>query len=119
MKDFYEPASVFGDKSDGISQGLGQVGGLLLTGGLGNAAGLGMAGTSALTTGTTFLSGTGRGMSQAYEEGASDKKAFKYGLIAGAVTSGIAQSGYVPGMKQGSFREATSQGRFDNWLIIQ
>lgn len=102
---------MFGDKSDGISQGLGQVGGMLLTGGLGNAAGLGMAGTSALTTGTTFLSGTGRGMSQAYEEGASDKKAFKYGLIAGAVTSGIAQSGYVPGMKQGSFREATSQGR--------
>ncbi|MEE1517991.1 MAG: hypothetical protein UF228_10390 [Lachnospiraceae bacterium] len=50
-------------------------------------------------------------MSQAYEEGASDKKAFKYGLIAGAVTSGIAQRGYVPGMKQGSFREATSQGR--------
>ena len=211
MKEFYEPASVFGDKSDGISQGLGQVGGMLLTGGLGSAAGLGMAGTTALTTGTTFLSGAGRGMSQAYEEGASDRNAFKYGLIsgageaasellfaglgkgvnalgygkgllgfddalakkasnlvtnrigknlielgvkagaegteevisgivsavgkklsympekdlkelikdeklldqfiAGAVTSGIAQSGYVPGMKSGSFREATSQNR--------
>ncbi|MEE1517990.1 MAG: hypothetical protein UF228_10385 [Lachnospiraceae bacterium] len=34
---------MFGDKSDGIAQGLGQVGGMLLTGGLGNAAGLGMA----------------------------------------------------------------------------
>lgn len=32
-------------------------------------------------------------------------------FIAGAVTSGIAQSGYVPGMTQGSLREANKAGR--------
>lgn len=31
-------------------------------------------------------------------------------FIAGAITSGIAQSGYVPGMKQGSLREANKTG---------
>lgn len=32
-------------------------------------------------------------------------------FIAGAVTSGIAQSGYIPGMQQGSLREANAAGR--------
>lgn len=32
-------------------------------------------------------------------------------FVVGAVTSGIAQSGYIPGMKQGSLREANAAGR--------
>lgn len=215
---FYKPAenitdkySVLGNKADSVVEGIGQVGGIILTAGIGAGAGLGSAGVTALTTGVNFASSAGSGMSQAYQEGASDKDALKYGLISGAgeaasellfaglgkgvnalgygkgllslddalakkasnlvssrigknlvelgvkagaegteevisgvvsavgkklsympekdlkeliedeqlldqfivgaITSGIAQSGYVPGMKNGSFRETTSQNR--------
>lgn len=215
---FYKPAenitdkySVLGNKADSVVEGIGQVGGVILTAGIGAGAGLGSAGVTALTTGVNFASSAGSGMSQAYQEGASDKDALKYGLISGAgeaasellfaglgkgvnalgygkgllslddalakkasnlvssrigknlvelgvkagaegteevisgvvsavgkklsympekdlkeliedeqlldqfivgaITSGIAQSGYVPGMKNGSFRETTSQNR--------
>lgn len=91
----FEPAneavskySVLGNKSDAITQGLGQVGGLILTGGVGAAAGLGAVGTTALTTGVTFGSSFGGGMSEAYEAGASDKEAVIYGAIKGGIDAG-------------------------------
>lgn len=210
-EDYVNKSSVLGGRSDAISQGLGQVAAIILTGGAAGAAGLGTAGTTAVTTAVTGLSSMGSGMSQAYQEGATDGEAVAYGAIAGtaealtefifagmgksvkalgfskglssaddilakklsskissqlgknlvelgvkagaegteevlsgiaqafgkkltykseeeisklikderlfdqfltgAITSGIAQSGVVPGMKAGSFREATKAGR--------
>jgi len=80
--------SVLGDTSDSITQGLGQVGTILLTGGLGSAGGLSVAGTTALTTGTMGLSSMGSGMSDAYNDNATDGEAFAYGLSKGAIDAG-------------------------------
>ena len=76
--------SVLGRTSDAVTQGIGQVAGIIATGGLGAAAGLGAAGTTALTTGVMGLSGMGSGMSEAYKGGATDEEALKYGAAAGA-----------------------------------
>lgn len=83
-QDFLEQYSVLGNTSDAIAQGVGQVGAIILTGGVAGAAGLGAAGTTALTTGMMGVSGVGSGITEAYADGASDKEAMKYGLIAGA-----------------------------------
>ena len=90
VNDLFEPASnfldkysVIGEKGDQIPEGLGYVGGILLTGGLGAGAGLGTAGTTALTTGVTGLSGFGSGTGEAYKSGATDTEAHTYGLITG------------------------------------
>ena len=80
--------SLLGGKADNITQGLGYVGGILLTGGLGAGAGLGTAGTTALTTGLTGISGMGSGMSEAYQGGATDKEAVTFGAIAGLAEAG-------------------------------
>jgi len=80
-EDYVDQASVLGNRSDAISQGLGQVGAIILTGGA--AAGLGTAGATAVTTAVTGLSGMGSGMSQAYQAGATDGEALAYGAIAG------------------------------------
>ena len=80
--------SLLGNKADNITQGLGYVGGILLTGGLGAGAGLGTAGTTALTTGLTGISGMGSGMSEAYQGGATDKEAVTFGAIAGLAEAG-------------------------------
>lgn len=76
--------SILGRTSDSIAQGIGQVGTILLTGGIAGAAGLGAAGATAATTGVMGLSGMGSGMSEAYQGGAADGEAAAYGLIAGA-----------------------------------
>jgi hypothetical protein len=76
--------SVLARTSDAILQGVGQVGGIMATGGLGAAAGLGSVGTTALTTGTMGLSGMGSGMGEAYKGGATDGEALAYGAISGA-----------------------------------
>ena len=81
--DYLNKYSVLGRTSDAVMQGLGQVGGILATGGLGAAAELGTAGTTALTTAVTGLSGVGSGMGEAYQGGATDKEALTYGLISG------------------------------------
>ena len=86
--DFVDQYSVLGDKADMVSEGLGQVGGIILTGGLGGAAGLGTLGTSVLTTAVTGLSGAGSGMGEAYQGGATDEEAWKYGLTKGAIEAG-------------------------------
>lgn len=76
--------SMAGRTTDAISQGIGQIGSIIATGGLGKAAGLGAKAVTALTTGTMGLSGAGAGMGEAYRGGASDEEAATYGLIAGA-----------------------------------
>ena len=81
-EDFVDKSSVLGGRSDAISQGLGQVAAIILTGGAAGAS-LGATGATALTTAVTGLSGMGSGMSQAYQEGATDGEAVAYGAIAG------------------------------------
>lgn len=83
--DYVDQYSILGNKSDAVSEGLGQVAGIILTGGLGNAAGLGVKGASALTQGTLFASSMGSGMGEAYSSGASDEQAFAYGATSGAI----------------------------------
>lgn len=86
--DYLNRYSVLGRTSDAVAEGLGQVGAIILTGGLGASAGLGAAGTAALTTGTIGVSSIGSGMSEAYQGGASDEEAAVYGLISGVVNAG-------------------------------
>ena len=83
-EDYLDDYSIFGRTSDAILQGVGQVGGIMLTGGIGSAAGLGTAGVTALTSGVMGVSGMGAGMGEAYEAGATDGEATLYGAIAGA-----------------------------------
>lgn len=84
-QEWVDQYSVLGNTADSVSEGLGQVAGIILTGGLGEAAGLTSAGVSALTTGTLFSSSMGGGMSEAYQGGASDEDAVKYGATVGAI----------------------------------
>lgn len=81
---YLDQYSVLGKTSEAILQGVGQVGTIIGTAGIGAAAGLGAAGTTALTTGMIGLSGTGSGIGEAYEGGATDEEAVTYGLISGA-----------------------------------
>ena len=81
---FLNRYSVAGRTTDAIAQGVGQIGSIIVTGGLGKAAGLGNAAVTALTTGSMGLSGMGSGMGEAYRGGATDEEAATYGLIAGA-----------------------------------
>ena len=83
-EDFLNQYSVLDRTSDAILQGVGQVGGIIATGGAGAAAGLGTAGTTALTTGLMGASGMGSGMGEAYQGGATDEEAALYGAISGA-----------------------------------
>ena len=82
--DFLNKYSLSGRTMDSVAEGVGQALGIMATGGLGKAVGLGAKGISAITTGTTFTSGLGSGMSEAYQEGATDEQALKYGLISGS-----------------------------------
>ena len=81
---YLDDYSVFGKTSDAILQGVGQVAGIMATGGAGAAAGFGTAGVTALTSGVMGLSGMGSGMGEAYEGGATDGEAVLYGAISGA-----------------------------------
>ena len=89
--DYLEQNSIFGRTSDAILQGIGQVGGIIATGGIAGAAagaaGLSAGATTALstaaTTGLMGLSGMGSGMGEAYEGGATDGQAVAYGAISG------------------------------------
>jgi hypothetical protein len=83
-EDYLDKYSVLGRTSDSLMQGVGQVGAIMATGGLGSAAGLGKVGVTALTTGLMGVSGAGSGMSEAYRDGANDLQAFKHGLDSGA-----------------------------------
>ena len=81
---FLNRYSVAGRTTDAIAQGVGQIGSIIATGGIGKAAGLGSKAVTALTTGTIGMSGMGSGMGEAYRSGATDEEAATYGLIAGA-----------------------------------
>jgi hypothetical protein len=76
--------SILGNTSQAILEGVGQVGTIAATGGLGELAGLGQAGIQLLTYGTMFGSSMGSGIGEAYKGGATDEEAATYGLIAGA-----------------------------------
>ena len=82
--------SLLGETSVGVAEGLGYTLGIAATAGLGEVAGLSGAGLSALTTGATFASGAGSGMSEAYNSGkdVSDLDAVTYGVMKGAVEAG-------------------------------
>lgn len=82
--DFLERYSVLGRTSDAILQGVGQVGGIMATGGIAGAAGLGSVGATLATTGLMGVSGMGSGIGEAYRAGATDQEATTYGLISGA-----------------------------------
>lgn len=77
--------SFLGEKGRGVPVALGQIGGIIATGGAGAAAGLGTFGTAALTTGVLSLSSTGSGMSEAYAGGATDAEAAVYGISKGVL----------------------------------
>ena len=83
-EDYLNQYSILGRTSDAVMQGVGQVGGIIATGGIGSAAGLGAGGVTALTTGTMGLSGMGSGIGEAYQGGATDEEAALYGAISGA-----------------------------------
>lgn len=109
-EDFVKPYTLAGGLVQQTSQALGQVGGIIATGGLGAAAGLGSLGATALTTGTMFLSSAGSNESQAYKEGATEKEAKLYGTIAGtadAITElmfgGLGKSLNIVGLNKGMF----------------
>ena len=80
---FFNQYSVAGRTTDAILEGVGQAGATMAMGGLGKVAGLGAKGVSALTTGATAVSGYGSGMSEAYQNGATDEEAVLYGVISG------------------------------------
>jgi hypothetical protein len=83
-QNYLDQYSALGRTSKSVAQGVGQMGFIMGTGGLGSAAGLGSVGTTILTTGTMGLSGMGSGMGEAYQNDATDEEALTYGLIAGA-----------------------------------
>lgn len=86
--DYLNKYSVLGRTSDAVMQGLGQVGGIILTGGVAGALGAGALGATAVTTGVMGLSSAGSGMSEAYEAGATDKEATMYGISKGIIDAG-------------------------------
>ena len=86
--DYLNQYSVLGKTSDAILQGVGQVGGIIGAGLVGGAIGLGTAGATALTTGLMGISSTGSGMSEAYQGGATDEEATKYGISKGIIDAG-------------------------------
>lgn len=78
--------SLLGDKADAVTQGVGQLGFLWATGGLGKTA----KSASAISRGTLFAMSTGSGMSEAYQGDATDGEAFAYG-VANGVTAVITE----------------------------
>lgn len=89
VSDFFEPSQKIlrestntkeDDWFEQISQGLGQAGTTILTGGLAKTPTM----ATALSTGSMFLGSAGQGEQQALQEGASSSEAFQYGLLKGA-----------------------------------
>ena len=83
---FLDGYSALGKTMDAVTEGVGQVGVNIATGGIGKAAGWGSKASALLTYGIMGASSMGSGMSEAYSNpnGATDGEAFMYGLIAGA-----------------------------------
>lgn len=73
----------------GVGQGIGQMAPALLVGQLGAAAGLGAKAVQALGTGTFIAGAGGRGVQEAYQEGASYDEGLAYGILSGALEGAI------------------------------
>lgn len=80
--------SVLGRTSDAIMQGIGQVGGIIATGGAAGALGASGGVATGITTGVMGMSSAGSGMSEAYQGNATDKEALMYGLSKGVIDAG-------------------------------
>ena len=80
--------SFLGEKSDSLAQGVGYVLPSVAVSLVAPHLGIGAVGTSALTTGGTFASSMGSGMSEAYNAGATDSEAWKYGFSSGLIEAG-------------------------------
>ena len=83
VDDYLDKYSVFGRTMDAGAEALGQIGAILLTGGLAAGAGAGAAGATAATTGVMGLSSFGSATGEAYKGGAETGEAELYGAIAG------------------------------------
>lgn len=88
VDDFNDNYSVLGSKGQQVTEGLGQMAGIMATGGLGASVGLGTKGATILTSAVTGTSSMGQGMGEAYKGGATDGEAFTYGLISGVAEAG-------------------------------
>lgn len=73
----------------GVGQGIGQMAPALLTGEIGSAAGLGGTAVQAIGTGTFMAGAGGRGVQEAYQEGASYDEGLAYGILSGALEGAI------------------------------
>lgn len=96
VENYFDKGSVLGETVDGIVQSIGYMGGIYGTAGLttlgASATGVGQealktVGTVA-STGATFTSAFGNSASEAYNEGATDSQAMRYGLISGLGEAG-------------------------------
>ena len=96
VENYFDKGSVLGETVDSIVQSIGYMGGIYGTAGLGtsgaSAAGVSQealktVGTVA-STGATFTSAFGNSASEAYNEGATDSQAMRYGLISGLGEAG-------------------------------
>lgn len=100
--------SLLGDSANALTEGLGQIGVMYATQGLGNAAGLSASATSAVTMGSIGASAAGSGMGEAYWSGATDKEALAYGVLTGTTEtlSEMLFQGLGKGLKLKGFSEA-------------
>ena len=128
VDEWFEPAtkavnknSVLGNKSDELAEGLGYVAGMtavsIVSGGAG--AKLGLSSKVAATIGstaTTFSSSMGNGMSEAYQNGATDEEAFWYGVISGAGEAGSELMFGGLGKASGAIGLTKGVGEFDDQI---
>lgn len=112
--------SVLGQKSDSVIESVGQAATLASVGQVAGAAGLGTLGSTLATSGATFLSSYGSGMSEAYQNGANDLQAAQYALSSGAIDTvtemifgglgqGLAAVGFGKGL-------SSADDMFAGWL---
>jgi hypothetical protein len=87
-EEFVDKYSYLGDKADAVSQGIGQIGLIMATGGAAGALGAGTAGATAVTTAATGLSSMGGGMGEAFQSGATEGEAWAYGAMSGVIDAG-------------------------------
>ncbi len=88
VEDDFVYDSLLGEDARGVPQGLGQIGALTGIGKVGQAIGVVGRGLSALSSASMFTSSAGSGMIEAYQNGATDEEAIKYGVMQGGIDAG-------------------------------
>ena len=84
VSDYVDQASIFGSTIDSVGEGIGQVFSLGKAVGLAQKAfNLGKVGTNVVSSLLTYSSSAGLGITEAYENNATDGEAYAYGAIAG------------------------------------